>query len=130
MNGVIFWTGLGALVWAIATAALAVLAGPLFGSGKLIYWLSTVTLCTSFVLLFVLGARWSGTARHDWVRAAALFATPGLIGEVPVMLNFKAAVPSLPAEAASGYAAFLFLGYGALLATAAWASSRVERAAR
>ncbi|HEY8358900.1 MAG TPA: DUF5367 family protein [Ramlibacter sp.] len=118
------WLGFGTAVWIAATGALAFLAGSLFGSGQLIYWLSTVTICAMFVLLFVATAQWSRTPRLEWGRAGSLFAAPGLLGEVIVMLNFGAAVPSLPAAMASRYAAFLFLGYGTLLVTAAWASSR------
>jgi hypothetical protein len=117
------WVVFGASVWVVATGGLTLLAGPLFGSSELVYWLSSITISVLFVFLFVLAARWTRTPRHEWVRAAALFAVPGLFGEVTVMLNFGAAVPSLPMQEASRYAAFLFFGYATLLTTAAWASS-------
>lgn len=121
MRRALSWIGF--VVWSVATIGLAVLAGPLFGSGKSAYWLSTIGLCIGFDLLFVGAAALVRLPRREWGQAAALFAAPGLLGEVPVMLNIADALPSLPIGAAPGYAAFLFLGYGLLLGTAAIVSA-------
>ncbi len=57
------------------------------------------------------------------MQAASLFATSGLLGEIPAMLLFSIADPSLEVEAAGRCAMFLFLDYAALLARAAWLSA-------
>jgi Family of unknown function (DUF5367) len=119
-----FWTGAGLVVWVVASIVLSVLAGTLFASGVILYIVSTIGLSAAFVGLFLILARWMGTRQADYLLAAAWFCVPGLFGEVPVMLMFPMLVASMPGYGAGLYGAFLFLGYGALLACAAHLSAK------
>jgi hypothetical protein len=121
------WLAAGGGVWAAATAALSILAPRLFGSGSLIYWLSTVAICAGFVGLFLLLGRALRIATRDHPLAATLFSAPGLAGEVAVMLRPDLFLPSLRQDLVPAYAAFLFLGYSVLLASASVMGARVAR---
>jgi Family of unknown function (DUF5367) len=120
----LLWIGAGAAVWAVATAVLIFLAGPLFGSGPLLYAASTVVIGTAFVGLFFTLVRLVGTGQHDLLRAATLFSIPGMIGEAPILLAFDRVITSMSDSQAGLYAAFLFLGYAALLSAAVIAQQR------
>ncbi len=112
------WLAAGMGTWAVATAALMVLGGPLLGSGTLRYALSAAVIIAAFIGLFMALARMIGTPRTNLVQAATLFSIPGMVGEVPVLLAFDRVITSMSSSQSGLYAAFLFLGYAALLSTA------------
>lgn len=113
-----WWFLAGFTVWLIATLGLAAIGDVFIGSGALIYALFVAIICSGFVALFAIIARWKKVGKSELLGAAAAFSIAGMLGEVPVMLTFPSMVPSLSAMSAGPFAAFLFLGYAALLSYA------------
>ncbi|MEM6312275.1 MAG: DUF5367 family protein [Pseudomonadota bacterium] len=108
----------GFAVWLIATLGLAVIGDVFIESGALIYALFVAVICSCFVALFAIIARWKRVGKSELLGAAAAFSIAGMVGEVPVMMTFPSMVPSLSATSADLFASFLFLGYAGLLSYA------------
>ncbi|MEM1102932.1 MAG: DUF5367 family protein, partial [Pseudomonadota bacterium] len=111
-----WWFGAGFFIWLLATIALAIVGDMFLERGVVVYALFTFFTCGGFIALFFVLTRWRKVNGSQVLPAAAAFSVAGMLGEVPVMLTYPSLVPALSTSSTGFYAAFLFLGYAALLA--------------
>ncbi len=104
----------GASTWLLGTVYYFFRAGQTFERGPAVFWINSVITVAVYVLLFRWLVKALRVAPVDTGRAALLFIVPGMAGEIPVLLNFTAALPTMRLESASSYSAFLFCGYVAV----------------
>ena len=104
----------GAAMWAVGTVFFYFRAGHTFERGPLLYAINA----SATVLLFVLAFRGLAIAfkapRAQWCAGALCFILPGMLGEIPILLNFSRTLPTLAPGSGANYAAFLFCGYAAV----------------
>ena len=109
------WLSAGFAVWLVATLVLAWIGDLFLERGPVVYVAFVIAICAGFIGLFALLGHLVGLARSALLSAAVAFSIAGMAGEVIVMATFPALVPALSAGSAGPFAAFLFLGYTALL---------------
>lgn len=107
--------GAGLIAWGGVTGFYGAFGGPLLESSFWFYAVNAALAALGMLAVFQIACRLRRTARNRRLLAGILFALPGLIGGTVVYLNLEELFPQLEAVSHGRYAAFLLVGYAAIL---------------
>lgn len=125
---------LGFIIWAAATLVFRMTGSSFFEGSANRYWLNVIFTGILYAVVSLGLMKWGKIQQKDWLQGAICIALPGMLGEIPILVNFSELMSNMQPATAGRYAAFLFGGYSTLIG-AAWfistkASSQVTSTTR
>lgn len=117
---------LGFIIWAAGTAAYRSFGVYFFEGAAFSYWLNVLITGSLYAAGSIGLLRWRGIQQHDWLQAAICIALPGMLGEIPILVNFSHLMSNMQPATAGRYAAFLFGGYSLVISVAFILSTRTS----
>ncbi|NBB16163.1 hypothetical protein GVN21_12415 [Caulobacter sp. SLTY] len=105
----------GAITWLAVTAFYGAFGGGILESSFWFYVLNAAMATGAMLVAFCFTARLRRTSRRKRFFPALAFFLPGLIGGLLAVFNLDTLFPELEAVSQGRYAAFLVVGYLALI---------------